>query len=71
MDLQGPLRERASDGELVGLMQGEMRRKARGHDIDKPGFVQPKRPMSSTWRLRLWAADVSGREVPRRRSWRG
>jgi cyclic pyranopterin phosphate synthase len=47
VDLRGPLREGASDAELAALIQGEMWRKARGHGIDKPGFVQPKRPMSS------------------------
>jgi cyclic pyranopterin phosphate synthase len=47
VDLRGPLREGASDAELAGLIQGEMWRKARGHGIDKPGFVQPERPMSS------------------------
>ena len=47
VDLRGPLREGATDPELVALIQGEMWRKARGHGIDKPGFVQPERPMSS------------------------
>ena len=28
-------------------MQGEMWRKARGHGIGEPGFVQPDRPMSA------------------------
>ena len=47
VDLRGPLRDGASDEELAGLIQGEMWRKARGHGIDKPGFVQPERPMSA------------------------
>jgi cyclic pyranopterin phosphate synthase len=47
VDLRGPLRDGASDAELAGLIQGEMWRKARGHGIDKPGFEQPERPMSS------------------------
>jgi cyclic pyranopterin phosphate synthase len=47
VDLRGPLREGASDDELAALIQGEMWRKARGHGIDKPNFIQPERPMSS------------------------
>jgi cyclic pyranopterin phosphate synthase len=47
VDLRGPLREGASDAELAALVQGEMWRKARGHGIGKPDFVQPERPMSS------------------------
>ncbi|MBE3074670.1 MAG: GTP 3',8-cyclase MoaA [Actinobacteria bacterium] len=47
VDLRGPLREGAGDAELAGLIQGEMWRKARGHGIDEPDFVQPERPMSS------------------------
>ena len=46
-DLRGPLRDGASDAELVGLLQAEMWRKARGHGIGEPGFVQPDRPMSA------------------------
>ena len=46
-DLRGPLRAGASDEELVGLLQAEMWRKARGHGIGEPGFVQPDRPMSA------------------------
>jgi cyclic pyranopterin phosphate synthase len=45
-DLRGPLREGASDEELARLIQGEMWRKARGHGIGTPDFVQPDRPMS-------------------------
>jgi cyclic pyranopterin phosphate synthase len=47
VDLRGPLRDGAADAELAGLIQGEMWRKARGHGIDAPGFIQPERPMSS------------------------
>ncbi|MCU1538207.1 MAG: cyclohydrolase subunit MoaA [Humibacillus sp.] len=46
-DLRGPLREGASDDELLALMRGEMWRKRRGHGIGDPDFVQPDRPMSS------------------------
>ena len=47
VDLRGPLRQGASDAELVGLIQEELWRKARGHGIGRPGFVQPERPMSA------------------------
>lgn len=47
VDLRDPLREGATDAELLDLIQGEMWRKARGHGIGRPGFVQPERPMSS------------------------
>jgi cyclic pyranopterin phosphate synthase len=46
-DLRGPLREGASDEDLARLIQGEMWRKARGHGIGTPDFVQPDRPMSA------------------------
>ncbi|MDN5764706.1 MAG: GTP 3',8-cyclase MoaA [Humibacillus sp.] len=46
-DLRAPLREGASDDELLGLIRGEMWRKKPGHGIDDPGFVQPDRPMSA------------------------
>ena len=46
-DLRGPLREGASDDELAALIQGEMWRKARGHGIGDPDFLQPDRPMSA------------------------
>jgi GTP 3',8-cyclase len=46
-DLRAPLRDGASDDELARLIQGEMWRKARGHGIGTPDFVQPDRPMSS------------------------
>jgi GTP 3',8-cyclase len=47
VDLRGPLRGGATDAELAGLIQGEMWRKARGHGIGRPDFVQPERPMSA------------------------
>ncbi|OFE17617.1 cyclic pyranopterin phosphate synthase [Humibacillus sp. DSM 29435] len=46
-DLRGPLRDGASDDELLGLVRGEMWRKKPGHGIDDPDFVQPDRPMSA------------------------
>lgn len=47
VDLRGPLRDGASDGELAELMIAEMALKKIGHGIDDPTFVQPERPMSS------------------------
>ena len=47
MDLRGPLREGATDGELGRLIIDEMAAKAAGHGIDSPDFVQPDRPMSA------------------------
>lgn len=46
-DLRGPLRAGASDEVLAALIRGEMRRKAPGHGIGRPGFHQPQRPMSA------------------------
>jgi cyclic pyranopterin phosphate synthase len=46
-DLRGPMREGATDDELIALMKGEMWRKRRGHGIGDPDFVQPDRPMSA------------------------
>jgi cyclic pyranopterin phosphate synthase len=46
-DLRGPMRDGASDDELLALMRGEMWRKRRGHGIGDPDFVQPDRPMSA------------------------
>ena len=46
-DLRGPMRDGASDEELLGLVRGEMWRKRRGHGIGEPDFVQPDRPMSA------------------------
>ena len=47
VDLRGPLRDGATDDDLVALIQGEMWRKARGHGIGEPDFAQPERPMSA------------------------
>ena len=47
VDLRGPLRDGATDDELGQLMIEEMARKAAGHGIDSPDFVQPDRPMSA------------------------
>ncbi len=46
-DLRAALRSGADDDEIAALIQGEMWRKARGHGIGEPDFVQPDRPMSS------------------------
>jgi cyclic pyranopterin phosphate synthase len=46
-DLRGPMRDGATDDELLGLIRGEMWRKRRGHGIDDADFVQPDRPMSA------------------------
>lgn len=47
VDLRGPLRDGATDEELGRLVIDEMARKAPGHGIDRPTFVQPDRPMSA------------------------
>ncbi|PRY61600.1 cyclic pyranopterin monophosphate synthase subunit MoaA [Knoellia remsis] len=46
-DLRGPMRDGADDAELAALITGEMWRKAPGHGIGTPEFVQPDRPMSA------------------------
>lgn len=46
-DLRTPLRDGATDDELLDLIRGEMWRKRRGHGIGDPDFVQPDRPMSA------------------------
>ena len=46
-DLRGPMRDGASDADLIRLIRGEMWRKARGHGIGDPDFTQPTRPMSA------------------------
>lgn len=46
-DLLGPLRGGADDDTLARLWQGEMWRKAAGHEVNTPGFVQPERTMSA------------------------
>lgn len=46
-DLRGPLRRGADDAELAAAWRAAMWRKAAGHGINDPGFVQPERPMSA------------------------
>lgn len=46
-DLRTPLRQGASDDEIVRLWEGEHLRKPAEHGIDDPDFVQPDRTMSS------------------------
>ncbi len=46
-DLRGPLRDGASDAELLALVRGEMWRKGPAHGIGRPDFHQPDRPMSA------------------------
>ncbi len=45
-DLRGPVREGASDEELVALVRRSVWRKWSGHRINHPDFVQPERSMS-------------------------
>jgi GTP 3',8-cyclase len=46
-DLRGPLREGASDDELVDLIRRNVWRKWSGHRINLPDFEQPERSMSA------------------------
>jgi cyclic pyranopterin phosphate synthase len=46
-DLRGPLRDGATDDELVGLIRRNVWRKWSGHRINHPDFLQPERSMSS------------------------
>jgi len=46
-DLRTPLRDGATDDEIAHIIQDTMWRKAAGHGIGTPDFVQPDRPMSS------------------------
>jgi GTP 3',8-cyclase len=46
-DLRDPLREGASDDELVRLIRGNVWRKWSGHRINLPDFEQPERSMSA------------------------
>ena len=46
-DLRTPMRQGASDEQLVELMRAEVNRKAAGHGLNSPGFEQPDRPMSA------------------------
>ncbi|MFL6164669.1 MAG: GTP 3',8-cyclase MoaA [Ornithinibacter sp.] len=47
VDLRGPIRAGAGDAELADLVIAEMWAKKSGHGIDRAGFEQPDRPMSS------------------------
>ena len=46
-DLRGPLRDGASDDELVDLVRRNVWRKWSGHRINHPDFLQPERSMSA------------------------
>ena len=46
-DLRGVLRAGGSDADLELAWRTAMWRKAAGHGINEPGFVQPRRPMSA------------------------
>jgi len=46
-DLRGPMRAGAADDELGQLIVEAVGRKAAGHSIGSPDFVQPARPMSA------------------------
>lgn len=46
-DLRGPMRDGATDDELVDLIRLNMWGKATGHGIGTPNFEQPDRPMSA------------------------
>jgi cyclic pyranopterin phosphate synthase len=46
-DLRTPMRQGASDEQLIELMRAEINRKAAGHGLNSPGFEQPDRPMSA------------------------
>jgi GTP 3',8-cyclase len=46
-DLRGPLREGASDDDLVDLVRRNVWRKWSGHRINHPDFLQPERSMSA------------------------
>ena len=46
-DLRSPLRNGASDDELIAVMRSCLSAKKAGHGIDDPTFVPPPRPMSA------------------------
>ena len=46
-DLRGPMRDGATDDELVDLIRLNIWGKAAGHGIGTPNFEQPDRPMSA------------------------
>jgi len=45
-DLRGPLREGASDDEVVEIIRAAVWRKELKHHVGEPGFIQPARSMS-------------------------
>ncbi|WP_022927085.1 GTP 3',8-cyclase MoaA [Patulibacter americanus] len=46
-DLRGALRAGASDDDLVAMIRGAVAAKQWGHEMHKPGFRPPERPMSA------------------------
>jgi cyclic pyranopterin phosphate synthase len=46
VDLKGPMRAGATDGDIEGLIRAAVARKWAGHHINAPDFVQPERSMS-------------------------
>jgi cyclic pyranopterin phosphate synthase len=46
-DLRTPLREEASDDDLVELIRDAVWRKELKHRVNEPGFIQPVRTMSA------------------------
>ena len=46
-DLRTPLREGASDAELEEIIRDAVWRKELKHHVGEPGFIQPRRSMSS------------------------
>lgn len=46
-DLRGAMRAGADDGALRDIVLGAVAAKGWGHEINRPGFVPPARPMSS------------------------
>ncbi len=45
-DLREPMRDGATDAELISLIRGAVWTKWSGHRINHPDFVQPVRSMS-------------------------
>lgn len=46
-DVRTPLRSGASEDEITALLHASLAAKLPGHGINDPGFLQPRRPMSS------------------------
>ena len=44
-DLKTPLREGAGDRELAEIIVEAVRGKEKGHGMDEPGFLSPRRAM--------------------------